>query len=68
MGAYSLDIELFAYQTVATYEAHLECSEELLLKCMNIVEAAGTEIAFPSQTTYLAQDSQNPAVLGPKNP
>jgi MscS family membrane protein len=29
----------------------------MLLRIMDIVQAAGTGFAFPSQTTYLAKDS-----------
>lgn len=57
LGAYSLDIELFAYLKVPDNAEHLKASEELLLQCMEIVETAGAGFAFPSQTNYLAQDS-----------
>ena len=58
MAAYSLDIEIFAYLLVDSYESSLELAEELLLQCMQIVEGEGAEFAFPSQTTYIAQDSR----------
>lgn len=57
MAAYSLDIEIFAYLLVSTYEESLELAEELLLRCIKIVHDTGADFAFPSQTTYLAQDS-----------
>jgi MscS family membrane protein len=55
LGAYSLDIELFAYIWAADWERFLEIQQDLLLRVMEIVESAGTEIAFPSQTVHLAQ-------------
>jgi len=56
-GGSSLDLEVFAYVLLADFAAFLEVQEELLLRIMDIVESAGTGIAFPSQTTYLAKDS-----------
>jgi MscS family membrane protein len=56
-GASSLDLEVFAYVLLADFGAFLEVQEELLLRIMDIIEGAGTGIAFPSQTTYFAKDS-----------
>jgi len=57
LGGSSLDIEVVAYVLLADFAAFLEVQEELLLRIMDIIESAGTGIAFPSQTTYLAEDS-----------
>jgi len=54
LGAYSLDVELFAYFRAADYESFLSLQGDLLLKVMELVEAAGAEIAFPSQTLHVA--------------
>ncbi len=56
-GDYSLDIEIFVYVETGKLLEFLGIQEDLLLRVMDIVEAAGTEFAFPSQTTYLSQDS-----------
>jgi MscS family membrane protein len=56
-GGSSLDLEIFAYILLRDYAAFLEVQEELLLRIMGIIEGAGTGIALPSQTTYLAKDS-----------
>jgi MscS family membrane protein len=55
-GAYSLDLEIFAYVEATDYGEYLEISEDLNLRIMDIVEAAGTGFAFPSNTTYVAKD------------
>jgi MscS family membrane protein len=55
-GAYSLDIELFAYVLVATWADFLAAQEELNLAIMKLVEASGTDIAFPSTMSYLSRD------------
>ncbi len=55
-GAYSLDIEVFAYVRVPTWVDFLAAQEELHLKIMSLVEKSGTDIAFPSQTSYLGKD------------
>ncbi len=56
LGAYSLDVEVFAYAIAWNYAGFLELQEELLLNCMEIVEQSGTGFAFPSQTLYLGRD------------
>jgi MscS family membrane protein len=56
-GAYSLDIEIFAYVTTADINEFLAVQEDLLLRIMDIVEASGTGFAFPSQTIYTGQDT-----------
>jgi MscS family membrane protein len=56
-GAYSLDVEIFAYILAADYFAYLEVQEDLLLKLMEVVAAAGTSVAFPSQTLYVGRDA-----------
>lgn len=56
-GASSLNIELFAYVTTRDWNEFLAIREDLLLRVMEIIEQAGTAIAFPSQTIYLGRDS-----------
>ncbi|HVP00302.1 MAG TPA: mechanosensitive ion channel family protein [Bryobacteraceae bacterium] len=53
-GAASLDVEVFAYVLSADFPHFLEVQEELLLKVMDVVDKAGTKIAIPAQTTYVA--------------
>jgi MscS family membrane protein len=55
-GAYSLDVEIFAYVLSADYSTHLGIVEDLNLRIMDVIEEAGTGFAFPSQTTYFARD------------
>jgi MscS family membrane protein len=55
-GASSLDLEVFAYVLTSDYTTYLGIQEDLLLRCMDIIEASGTRIAMPSQTAYAAQD------------
>ena len=56
LGAFSLDIELFVYLFAKDWNRFLEIQEALLLQVMEIVERAGTSIAFPSQTLHLTDD------------
>jgi len=56
-GAFSLDVDIFAYVRARDWNHFLEIQEELLLRIMEIVQQSGAEIAFPSQTMYLATDS-----------
>jgi MscS family membrane protein len=52
-----LDIELFGYVTATELEEFLGIQEDLLLRLMDTIEAGGTALAVPSQTTYLARDA-----------
>jgi MscS family membrane protein len=56
-GNASLNLEVFAYVLETEYEAYLSIQEDLLLRIMDIIEASGSGLAFPSQTTYLAGDA-----------
>ena len=53
----ALTIEIFCY--ILTYDDRefLAIREDILLRIMDIVEAAGSGFAFPSQTVYLGRDS-----------
>jgi len=50
----SLDIEIFAYVFAADWNKFLDVQQECLLRIMEIVERAGSEIALPSQTLHVA--------------
>jgi MscS family membrane protein len=52
-GAYSLDLDIFAYVKTTDYGEYLEVAEDLNLRIMEIVAEAGSSFAFPSQTTYI---------------
>ena len=52
----SLDIEVVAYILTTNYNQFLETQEDLLLRILSAVEAAGTATALPSQTVYLGKD------------
>ena len=61
-GNSSLNLEVFAYVVEKDYGTFLHIQEDLLLRIMDIVEGSGSGFAFPSQTTYLAQDAGMDAV------
>jgi MscS family membrane protein len=63
MGTFSLDVDIVAYvyAAAADWNDFLEFQEELLLRIMEIVQQTEAEIAFPSQTMYLATDSSDKA-------
>lgn len=54
LSTFSLDVDIFAYVFARDWVGFLHIQEELLLSVMDIVKQAGAEIAFPSQTMYLA--------------
>jgi MscS family membrane protein len=55
-GAYSLDLELFAYVNTSDWNEFMGIREDIFLRIMDIIAASGTGFAFPSQTLYLGQD------------
>jgi MscS family membrane protein len=55
-GAYSLDLEVFAYVDTQDYNEFLAVREDIFLRMMQVIEESGSGFAFPSSTTYLARD------------
>ena len=55
-GAFSLDLEVFAYVDTTDWAEFLAIREDAYLRIMDIVAEAGTGFAFPSQTAYLGKD------------
>ena len=52
----SLNLEVFCYVLTRDNNEFLAIQEDLLLRIVEIVEASGTAIAFPSRTVYLGDD------------
>jgi MscS family membrane protein len=61
LGASSLDIDVFAYVRADSYAEFLGVQEELLLRLLEIVDQAGTSVAFPTQTLHLRPAEAKPA-------
>jgi MscS family membrane protein len=55
-GENALNLEIFSYINTTSNDEFLEVQEDLLLRFMDIIEASGTGLAFPSQTIYFAKD------------
>jgi MscS family membrane protein len=55
-GAYSLDLEVFAYIATSDWNEFLAVREDIFLRMMEIIAESGTGFAFPSNTTYLSRD------------
>jgi MscS family membrane protein len=56
-GVSSLDVEVFAYVMARDWSQFLEIQEGLLLRIMVCIEAAGVQIAIPSQAILVAAAS-----------
>ncbi len=56
-GASSLDIMVYCFTTTTVWGEYLDAREDVSLKIMDIIEALGLEIAFPSRTVYLHQEN-----------
>jgi MscS family membrane protein len=58
LGAFSLDVDVFAYLSAADWNHFLELQEGLLFSVMDVVQRAGAEVAFPSQTVYVSGSAE----------
>jgi MscS family membrane protein len=67
LGPSSLDVEIFAYLFARDWGHFLEIQEKLLFNVIEVVNQAGTEIALPSQTMYVA-NPQAPVPTADKVP
>jgi len=59
-GPSSLRVEIFAYIPTTDYEDYLAVREDLYLRIMDIVAAAGTALAMPSQVNYSGAEGLEP--------
>lgn len=55
-GAFSKDVEIYAYLRCRDQGTFLGIQEDLLLRIEDVITAAGSGFAFPSQTAYVASD------------
>lgn len=55
-GAYSKDVEIFAYLDCSDHDIFLAIQEDILLRVEDIVKEAGSGFAIPSQTAYFTRD------------
>jgi MscS family membrane protein len=55
-GAYSLDLEIFAYVNTIDWNEFLQIREDIYLRIIDIIDQSGTGFAFPSQTVYMGRD------------
>jgi MscS family membrane protein len=56
-GPHSFQLEIFAYVDSSDWNEFLGIREELFLQIADAVEAAGTRLAVPARTAYLARDT-----------
>jgi MscS family membrane protein len=67
-GASSLDIEIMAWFLTSDWGEFQRIREDILLQFMEVVERAGTSIAFPTRTLHIAslpQSSPGPLAASP---
>ena len=53
----ALTLEIFCYVLTREFSDFLAIREDLLLRILDIIASAGTELAFPSRTLYLGRDA-----------
>ncbi len=55
-GDWSIKVEVYTYVDATELPKFLAIQDELAVAIIDLVRKSGAEFAFPSQTTYLAQD------------
>jgi MscS family membrane protein len=58
VGPYSLDVEVVAYINTTDYDEFLALQQEFLLRMLQAVEKAGTELAVPLQESFRSQRAE----------
>jgi MscS family membrane protein len=58
-GASSIDILIYSFTNTVNWKEWLEIKEDILYKVWEILEQNHLELAFPSQTIYLQNESAN---------
>jgi len=59
-GAFSLNIEVFAYILTSDYDDFLALQQQILLKILQAVEEAGTALAVPLQESFVRLGEAKP--------
>jgi len=62
-GAFSIDVEVMAWFEVPTWDDFVPLRQRVLLRILEVVEASGTELAFPTQTLHMKGDAGGAAVV-----
>ncbi len=62
-GDSAIEIEIWVYVLTPNFPEFVEIRENLLLRIMEIIQAAGTDFAFPSRTIYVKTDPGGSAEL-----
>lgn len=60
----SLSIFIYCFTNTANWQKYLEIKEDINLKIMDIVEKAGAEFAFPSQSIYIEKIKSDGVSVG----
>jgi MscS family membrane protein len=63
LGDYSLDLEVFVYVLTKDNEEFLAVQQELLLRLLDAIAAAGTALALPTQASVNYSIDEAPAAL-----
>lgn len=60
LGPHSIDIELWGYFNVFTYEAQIAAQQSLILDILSLADEVGVRFAYPTQTVHLTSDAPAP--------
>ena len=60
LGAFSMNVEVFAYVLTSDYDDFLALQQQILLKILQAVEEAGTALAVPLQESFVRPGEAKP--------
>lgn len=60
-GEYALELEAFAYVNTCDFNEYLGTVEDLNLRIMDLIEAAGSQLAVPARVVHMDQQQAVPA-------
>lgn len=65
-GASSLNLDIYCFTKTTNWGQWRDVQQDVLLKVAEIIESNGAEIAFPTSTIHLSQDSDPASMYGMK--
>ena len=68
VGTYSLDLEIFVYVLTRDGDEFMKIQQDLYLRILDAVEAAGTALALPTQATITYTTANAPQPNGASSP
>jgi len=67
-GPSSLDFFVYTFTKTTDWATYHGIKQDVLLRILEIIEAHGAEVAFPTSTIHLAEDESSVGAMPPPEP